>query len=258
MSGHRTEAEPSNSAESMANTMSVAPDHHGAGSPAEFPHALVTASPAYYDDKLFVAKRHEYRFAGIADRMKFAPFIGPQDRVLDFGCRGGYLLANFECGERLGIEPSSRFREECAEAGVPAVPTLGEVPDHWADVLISHHVLEHVPSPYETLMELRRKVRPGGTVVFVVPCESVKTAYDPGDPHNHLFTWSPLNLGNLFKAAGYRVLRAEACFHRWPPKGSLLQRRLGWKAFHALSWAYGRLFTRLSQTIVVATPAGGG
>lgn len=216
---------------------------------------LATASAAYYDEAHFAAKQEEWRFSGLADVIKFAPFIGPEDRVLDFGCRGGDLLANLTCRERLGIEASDRSRRDCNGSGIRAVATIDDVPDQWADVLISHHALEHVAAPYEALIKLRRKIRLDGKVIFVVPCESVHLPYDPEDPHCHLFTWNPLNLANLFKVAGYRVLSAQPYFHRWPPKGPMLQRWLGWKVFHALSAVYGRCRTRLSQTMVVATPA---
>ena len=218
---------------------------------------LVTASAAYYSRERYAQKAQEYRFGGMADRMKFAPYLRPEDRVLDFGCRGGYLLSNLTCRDRMGIEPDQRYRSECAAAGITAVASPDEVPDHWADVLISHHVLEHVPTPFETLRRLRRTIRPGGTAVFVVPCESIRTAYREDDPHDHLFTWSPLNLGNLFTAAGYRVLMSRACFHRWPPKGILIQRWFGWQVFHALAQVYGRAATKLSQSMVVATPLQG-
>jgi len=239
--------------------MSAAPNDPGAAPPPASRRRqfspLATASAAYYDESQFAAKQQEWRFSGLADVIKFVPFIGPRDRVLDFGCRGGDLLANLPCRERLGIEANDRSRQECRQAGISAVATIDDVPDHWADVLISHHALEHVAAPYEALIKLRRKVRPGGKVIFVVPCESVHLPYDPEDPHCHLFTWNPLNLANLFKVAGYHVLRAQPYFHRWPPKGPTLQRWLGWKVFHVLSAVYGRCRTRLSQTIVVATPA---
>lgn len=239
--------------------MSAAPNDAGAvtGTPAHRGQfsPLATASAAYYDEAHFAAKQHEWRFSGRADCIKFAPFIGEGDRVLDFGCRGGNLLANLACGERLGIEGEQRSRRECRETGVNVVATIDDVPDAWADVLISHHALEHVAAPYEALIKLRRKVRPGGKAIFVVPCESVHMPYDPQDPHCHLFTWNALNLANLFKVAGYRVLSARPYFHRWPPKGALMQYWLGWSAFHMLSRIYGRCFTRLSQTMVVATPA---
>jgi hypothetical protein len=111
-----------------------------------------------------------------------------------------------------------------------------------------------VPTPYEVLRRLRRTIRPGGTAVFVVPCESVRTRYRAGDLHNHLFTWSPLNLGNLFNAAGYSVLMSRAYLHRWPPKAVAIQRWLGWRTFHALGHVYGRVATGLSQSLIVATP----
>jgi SAM-dependent methyltransferase len=207
-----------------------------------------------YDEAYYTLKESEYDFAGRADRLKFLPYIHPDDRVLDFGCGGGAILSRLDCRDKLGIDPNSRSRHAAERLGIKAVASIDEVPDRWADVVITHHALEHAESPLEVVRALRRKIRQGGRIVAVVPCESVATQWDPNDPNRHLYTWSPSNLGNLFRVAGFRIERCESYYHRWPPKYVTVQKLLGWRMFHALAHINGRLFTKLSQTIVVGVP----
>lgn len=210
----------------------------------------------YYDEKYFAWQRNVGEFGGLAEAWKFKPYIKPGDRVVDFGCGGGYLLSNFVCAEKIGVEINAAARANCERLGIQAFPEIDDVGDGWADVVISHHALEHVPNPLEALVELRRKIRPGGLAIFVVPCESIGTAYRPNDVNNHLFTWSPMNLGNLVHFAGYEVLQATPLLHRTLPRHQFVQRMVGWTLYQYGCWAYGTVFRRLSQLRVVARNPG--
>lgn len=62
-----------------------------------------------------------------------------------------------------------------------------------------------------------RRLRLGGQIVFVVPCESISYAYVPGDVNHHLYSWSPMCIGNLFTEAGFKVIESKPYIHKWPP-----------------------------------------
>lgn len=49
---------------------------------------------------------------------KFAPYVRPTDRVLDFGCGNGSLLYHLECAERIGVEINPAARAVAVEAGL--------------------------------------------------------------------------------------------------------------------------------------------
>jgi hypothetical protein len=85
------------------------------------------------------------------------------------------------------------------------------------------------------------KLKPGGKVILVTPNESVSMRFHEDDPNFHLYTWSPSNLGNLLKRAGFVGITAEPVYHRWPPYWYLLKRVLGLRAMHVLSVIRGRL-----------------
>lgn len=211
-----------------------------------------TATASHYDEQYFAWQQSLGRFGGMADSWKFQKYIGVRDYVLDFGCGGGYMLDSLSCARRLGVEINPAARAACVSSDIDVVPDLDGVPDEWANVAISNHALEHVPDPLGTLITLRGKIRPGGTLVLVVPCESVKTAYRPDNQDRHLFTWSPMNAGNLVEEAGFKVQSSAALLHQWLPRPITTQRYIGWPLFHLGSMVRGNLFKRLSQVRVVA------
>lgn len=63
---------------------------------------------------------------------------------------------------------------------------------------------------------MHSKLKPGGKIIFYVPNENCETEYVRSEYNNHLFTWNCLNLGNLFKAAGYFVYSVERIQTKWP------------------------------------------
>jgi ubiquinone/menaquinone biosynthesis C-methylase UbiE len=102
--------------------------------------------------------------------------LGPEDRVLDVGCGYGAWLA-FVYGrtgsELFGIDTDagSIERNLCKDHGTLGVGSLEEqeFPDgHFAMVSMMHS-LEHMPRPVQTLVELRRVLRPGGLLFLEVP-----------------------------------------------------------------------------------------
>jgi SAM-dependent methyltransferase len=206
----------------------------------------------HYDPRYFEEQRLSGEFGGRAEVVKYEEFVRPGDAVLDFGCGGGFLLANLTCRERLGVEVNPSARASCAAQGVNAVASLDEVPDGWADVAISNHALEHTADPHAQLTKLRSKLKPGGKLVLCVPCERYDTAYKPDDIDKHLFTWSPMNAGHLVTMSGFKVLEARLFRHSFPPGYRQIQRLLGWPGFHVAARIWGRIHKKMTQVRVVA------
>src|ERR1700690_2672060 len=198
--------------------------------------SMNNAARDYYDASYFAWQSSGGGLSAWLDRWKFEPFVRPADLVLDFGCGGGYLLAALSCRGRYGIEINPTARMEAVRV-IQVYPDIAEVPDDIQfDLVISHHALEHVAAPLEVLQQLGARLRPGGKVVFVVPSEDWRREkrYRIGDINQHLYTWTPLILGNLFARAGYRVDRCELLRHRWLPKSGFFYRRLPAAVFHSL------------------------
>jgi len=92
----------------------------------------------HYDTKYFSMQKLSGEYSGVIDLFKFSSEIGPSDRVVDFGCGGGYILANLPAGEKIGVEVNETAVVVARSKGIRIVPALREIEDGWADVIISH------------------------------------------------------------------------------------------------------------------------
>jgi SAM-dependent methyltransferase len=195
----------------------------------------------HYGQDYFNWQKNIGAFGGVANLFKFREFIAPTDTVVDLGSGGGFLLRNIICAKKLGVEINPMARRESAQnAGIDSVERPDDLPDRFADVIVSNHALEHMPSPLDVLKAMLPKLKPGGKLVLVVPCEPPQQEWDPNDINKHLFTWNPMTLGNLISLAGYRVVKVEAIQHQWPPDFVQVYERLGEDGFHAACREHAR------------------
>jgi SAM-dependent methyltransferase len=214
-------------------------------------------SNPHYDDSYFAWQSSDGQFVANIERWKFTPFVRPGDVVLDFGCGGGCILAGLVCKERYGVEVNPAARSEATRL-VKVHATIDDLPvDIAFDVIISHHALEHVDNPLCQLEHLKLRLKARGKMVFVVPSELwlKQRVYRPGDINQHLYTWTPLSLGNLFARAGLVVENVELVRHRILPKAATLYRWMPDSVFHfcCRAWA-GVTWTRQIR-IVASRPA---
>ncbi len=93
-------------------------------------------------------------------------------RVLDVGCGLGFLLSALDDGwEKHGVEVSA-FAADHAR-GVASV-YLGplenaEYPSESFDLVVMHHVIEHIPDPVRTILEVHRILKGGGSLLLATP-----------------------------------------------------------------------------------------
>ena len=210
----------------------------------------------YYDANYFAWQKEHGRLGGWANLDKFRDTVRREDRVLDFGCGGGFLLANLDCAEKLGIEPNPAARETATANGArvfagsaDALKALG--PGH-VDVIISDNALEHALEPWRELRALRPLLKRGGRIHFVVPCEGIGWKFRHDDINQHMHSWGPQSLGNLFKAAGYEVEESRPYIHKWPPRISRQIAKLGRPVFNFTARLWGRIDRRWFQVEVIA------
>lgn len=205
----------------------------------------------HYDSDYFKWQSDYGQFGGWANLTKFSHYIRHTDTVLDFGCGGGYLLNQIHCKKRLGVEINSSAHKTAQNNGIKVFNKINQVPNNSADVIISNHALEHSLNPYYELKQLFRILKPEGKIVICVPCESVLNKYVPNDINHHVFTWSPLCLGNLLGEAGFKVIESKGFISAWPPKSWLYGRLLGHRLFNILCLCYGFLRSNTAQVKVV-------
>lgn len=140
---------------------------------------------------------------------KFARWVGSRDAVFELGVGAGWNLAALRCGPRVGCDAAdaASVREALRSLGIGFEPSLASVTAGWADVVICHHTLEHLPDPIVALGELRRILKPGGRLIVHVPWEREwrYARFNPKEPNHHLHGWNAQSLGNLVQVLGWRV-----------------------------------------------------
>lgn len=205
----------------------------------------------YYGKDYFDWQKEIGEFGGRANLFKFQKYIKSSDTVVDFGCGGGYLLKNLQCSQKIGIEPNKEARKIAGKNGIKTISSADELTENSIDVIISNHALEHVHNPFFELSKLHEKLKPGGKIIFVVPNEK-KKKYLSNDINNHLYTWTEMNLGNLFTAVGFNVIEVNEIKHRWPPKYFRINEIFGERIFNLASKLYAIIFNNISQIRIVA------
>lgn len=91
--------------------------------------------------------------------------------ILDIGAGTGEFLAvaGKDGWKTVGVEPSDKAKAIAKSKGVSFVENTSELESHSFDVISMWHVLEHVPNLEEQIKELKRLLKPTGTLIVAVP-----------------------------------------------------------------------------------------
>jgi len=92
-------------------------------------------------------------------------------KILDIGAGTGEFLsvAKNDGWQTIGVEPSDRAKAIAKNKGVSFVEETSELENHSFDVISMWHVLEHVPDLDKQIKELKRLLKPTGTLIIAVP-----------------------------------------------------------------------------------------
>jgi len=91
--------------------------------------------------------------------------------LLDIGAgTGDFLLTAKQNGwNTIGVEPSEKAKGIAINKGIQFSDSTQELESHSFDVITMWHVLEHVPNLEIQIKELKRLVKPNGTIIIAVP-----------------------------------------------------------------------------------------
>ena len=113
-------------------------------------------------------ENHEKSYSHITDLLKI--FYPQGGNIFDFGCSWGYGSWQIkEAGFSVFSYEISQSRSLYAKQklGVEIVDLLN--PPTGLDIFFSNHVIEHVPSPSETIALARRVLKPDGLFIAITP-----------------------------------------------------------------------------------------
>jgi SAM-dependent methyltransferase len=206
---------------------------------------------AHYRDRLgdeYYSRLTEngFEIAELA-RRKFARYVRPDDSVVDFGCGTGHLLVILEARDKIGVEVVEASRKAAGRLGVRTVASIEELDAGSADVVVSHHALEHVRSPVTELEQMHRVLKHGGRLVLRLPLDDWRVQREVRDPDidNHLYAWTPRLLANLLREAGFRPAEIGVVDCAYPGRLSVpLARVLPPRAFELVAAVTARVLRR--------------
>ncbi len=137
---------------------------------------------------------------------KIQPYIKPSDVVFEYGVGSGLNLTSLVCRARYGFDINLSAIGIARQHGVEIVETCDGVEAAY-DVVICHHVLEHLLAPADTLATLRRLLRVGGKLLLFVPYEEQRRyqRHIASDKNHHLYSWTPHTLANLVIESGFTL-----------------------------------------------------
>ena len=121
---------------------------------------------------LFEKLYHFIKSIALKNKLKLINSLQPnKGRILDIGAGTGDFLsvAKNDGWQTTGVEPSERAKSIAINKGISFIEQTSELENDSFDVISMWHVLEHVPDLDKQIKELKRLLKPTGTLIIAVP-----------------------------------------------------------------------------------------
>lgn len=121
---------------------------------------------------LFEKCYHFIKSIALKNKLDLVNALQPsKGSILDIGAgTGDFLSVIKENGwHTIGVEPSEKAKAIAKKKGVSFVGETSELDNNSFDVISMWHVLEHVPNLDNQIKELKRLLKPNGTLIIAVP-----------------------------------------------------------------------------------------
>ena len=156
---------------------------------------------------LFEKMYHFIKRKAIRDKVSLINSYQPlKGRILDIGAGTGDFL--LECKNQnwdiLGIEPNDKAKGIAVGKGIKFGDTIEKLESNSFDVITMWHVLEHVPDVEHQVAELKRLLKPSGTIIIAVPnfksydANHYKEFWAAYDVPRHLWHFSKTAIEKIF------------------------------------------------------------
>ncbi len=161
---------------------------------------------------------HLVKQKAVRDKVSLIEYYnGSNGIVLDIGSGTGDFLAEAkkQNWKTVGMEPSDKAKSIAKQKGVCLVESYDELEDHYFDVITMWHVLEHVPDLDFQINELKRLLKPDGTIIIAVPNYKSFDALFYGkywaayDVPRHLWHFSKSAIQQLFAQKNLKLIEVK-------------------------------------------------
>jgi 2-polyprenyl-3-methyl-5-hydroxy-6-metoxy-1,4-benzoquinol methylase len=163
----------------------------------------------------FIEKLYHYvKLISLKRKVKLINYWNLEEgKLLDFGAGTGDFLweAKQSNWKAFGIEPSEKAKTIGKEKGLCYAESLSDFEDHFFDVITLWHVLEHVHDLNGTILELKRVLKPNGTLIVAVPnfksydASYYKEFWAAYDVPRHLWHFSRAAIDSLFSVHHMKI-----------------------------------------------------
>ena len=171
---------------------------------------------SHTDNKRSLFEKAYHFVKNIALKNKLNLINGEQSqkgRILDIGAgTGDFLLTAKNDGwETVGVEPSDRAKNIAIQKGISFVNEIGDLENNSFDVITMWHVLEHIPNLELQIQELKRLLKPTGTLIVAVPnfksydAQHYKTFWAAYDVPIHFWHFSKKAIQSLFEKVDMKL-----------------------------------------------------
>ena len=136
-------------------------------------------------------------------------------KLLDIGAGTGdfLLVAKNDGWNAIGIEPSEKANAIAQRKGVELKSNLSDFEDNSFDIITMWHVLEHVPNLENQIKELKRLIKPTGSIIIAVPnfksfdANYYKEFWAAFDVPRHLWHFSKTAIKKLFEKEDLQLVK---------------------------------------------------
>ncbi len=189
-----------------------------------FPKPSLETLPNYYESDNYISHTDRSRtlferayrlIKSIAIKKKISLINKHANKgnLLDIGAGTGSFVhaAKKDGWQTIGLEPSEKAKQFASLKGLKFIDNLNDIPTKSQDIITMWHVLEHVPNLDEYLFELKRIIKPSGTIFIAVPnFKSFDASYygkfwAAYDVPRHLWHFSKGSIQKLFSEKQMRL-----------------------------------------------------
>jgi len=160
---------------------------------------------------------------------KLQQWILPTDQVLEYGVGFGWNLAALRCARKVGFDLTPDLREKVEANGIRFEASEKSLPQRSYDVVLLHHVLEHIWNPFFCLKKLRGLLAENGRLLLFVPFErerKYQTFFAVNRAH-HLYSWTPASLSRLLIRSGFAIEEMRIQPFRFDRLAAVVAKQIG-------------------------------
>lgn len=192
-----------------------------------FPQPSLDVLPKYYESddyishtdgkrSLFEKVYHIIKSYSLKKKVQLINSFHPQKgRILDIGSGTGDFLATAKANGWLitGLEPSEKAKNNAISKGVSFENDIKSIENQSFDVITMWHVLEHVPDIEQQIKELKRLLKPNGTIIIAVPnfksfdANHYREFWAAYDAPRHLWHFSKISIEKLFARENMKLVK---------------------------------------------------